>query len=69
MSMQQLRSWMGLKMKEHKGWHCSHTQFDGDVANKLDLLKFVDIDEKYEIIHSFAMKHTVPYIIWSPTQM
>lgn len=31
-----------------------------DVANELDLLDFVDVDEQYEIIRSFAEKYIVP---------
>lgn len=33
-----------------------------DVANELDLLDFVDVDEQYEIVRSFAEKHIVPYM-------
>lgn len=33
-----------------------------DVANELDLLDFVDENEKYEIVRSFAMQHIVPYM-------
>eukprot|EP00547_Thalassionema_nitzschioides_P014339 CAMPEP_0194237956 /NCGR_PEP_ID=MMETSP0158-20130606/4816_1 /TAXON_ID=33649 /ORGANISM="Thalassionema nitzschioides, Strain L26-B" /LENGTH=447 /DNA_ID=CAMNT_0038972097 /DNA_START=84 /DNA_END=1427 /DNA_ORIENTATION=- len=33
-----------------------------DVANELDLLDFVDVNEQYEIVRSFAEKHIVPYM-------
>lgn len=33
-----------------------------EVANELDLLDFVDVNEQYEIVRSFAEKHIVPYM-------
>ena len=35
---------------------------DRDVANELDLLDMMDVDEQYEIVKSFASKHIVPYM-------
>ena len=35
---------------------------DRDIANELDLLDMVNESEQYEIVRSFAEKHTVHYM-------
>jgi hypothetical protein len=36
---------------------------DRDIANELDLLDMVDVDEQYEIVRAFFAKHVVPYMV------
>jgi hypothetical protein len=38
---------------------------DRDVANELDLLDMVDVNEQYEIVRLFALKHIVPHMTGS----